>query len=689
MIIKDEKICEIDFEFNQTSEEKLQLVCCCLSADRIDEDYWLYDSKIERKQLAQRLETLAEEGYVFLAHNCVAEASAIYSLEEAYLDITKLKFVDTFLEYRCLSNHNHQFAYGKQYVDGKVKMTFPPKPKWEQTEKDKQTSFKQKHSLSEMVYKLLGEKIDTDRKNYMRDIIIADNKEEILANKEEILEYCLSDIQHLKPCYHKIKQYYLDNLPEQYAKNIDDIMLNRGKYSALTALMERWGYPVNIKAMKNFSAAVPSILFECQREINELFPDIKPFEFKKNESRYSWTQKKTRDWIRTHHPDKVDGWMLTDGGKSGNKDLSLSLDAFKRFFDFRHEYPKDNLGAQIVRFLTLKQNLNGFSTGSKSTKKTIWDYVGKDGRVRPYMNIFGAQSSRSQPSATSFLFLKSAWMRVLAEPPKGKALAGIDYGSEEFLLSALESKDKAMLEAYRSGDVYLYYAKSIGLVPKDGERKDYEKERDIAKPVVLAMSYLMSKYGLSKKLTMDTGKQVDEEDAQDYIDLFYETFYDLKLHQEEIVDNYELEGKLVLKDGWVVWGDNDNFRSITNVPIQGMGGVIMRKAVELAIEKGLKVVFTLHDALYIEYDLYDYDAIDELREAMFEAFIFYYEGDTKEQAKMIRMDAVTWSNEYQPGKIFTPEGMEVEVKQKYVDGRAKKEYEKFKKFFDDRDEDLI
>jgi hypothetical protein len=74
--------------------------------------------------------------------------------------------------------------------------------------------------------------------------------------------------------------------------------------------------------------------------------------------------------------------------------------------------------------------------------------VGSDNYSRPYMNHFGAQSSRTQPKSSGFLFLKSAWMRSLCQPPKGYAIGGIDYSSQEFLLGAVCSRDPKMIQAF-------------------------------------------------------------------------------------------------------------------------------------------------------------------------------------------------------------------------------------------------
>src|SRR5690606_11263730 len=130
----------------------------------------------------------------------------------------------------------------------------------------------------------------------------------------------------------------------------------------------------------------------------------------------------------------------------------------------------------------------GFSE-SNGERKGFWDSVGKDGRVRPYMHIYGAQSSRSQPAANGFMFLKPAWMRSLVEPAKGKFIAGVDYGQQEFFLSGLVSGDRSMIAAYLSGDPYMYGAKLAGAIPKNGTREQYKIERDLFKNTYLGILF--------------------------------------------------------------------------------------------------------------------------------------------------------------------------------------------------------
>lgn len=426
---------------------------------------------------------------------------------------------------------------------------------------------------------------------------------------------------------------------------------------------------------------------ECQRDINEQFPEIEPFKWNKRGSVFTWNQLATREWIAEKHHN--DFWLMTDGGKKGKPQLSLSLDAWEKHYAFKHDYPRGNFGAQMVRFLKLKQSLYGFSdTGGK--RKNFWDSVGSDGRVRPYMNIYGAQSSRSQPAASGFMFLKPAWMRALVQPKPGRFICGIDYGQQEFFLSGLESNDKNMIQAYLSGDPYLFGAKLAGVIPQNGTKDEYSTERDIFKNTYLGILYGMTKYGLSAKLTNDTGREYTPDDAQEQIDIFEDTFPDYVYWKQDITEAYERGEGIVLPDGWRMFTDNPNPRSVTNVPIQGFGACIMRRAIDFAVEKKCEPIFTLHDANYIEDDIKNISRIISLRDSMKDAFQYYYKNDPVKfkLAGNIKLDPKAWSPDFKKDSHITVGGWKVPVSDIYIDKRAINEYKRFSNYFDSRNLDL-
>ena len=697
----------IDTEYNRTTHPSVNPVCAVTyrldkkSKQSDKKRWWVHNNLYSQALLAKYLTENKED--TMLCYNAVAEGRFFISLG---LNPMEFKWIDLYIEYKYISNNNDEVAYGDQLVNGKVKKTKRPPPKWQRTEEDSKTAFKQTFSLSEATFKLTGEIRDSEHKDKMRDLIISDPESFTQQEREDILNYCDDDTVFLPQIWDKIKKHIekLHRAPLT-GKELQEIYL-RGEYSAATALMESWGYPINVEKTRNFSSSVGPLLEQAQREINKLFPNISPFVYNRKERRFSLNEKRVRDWIAANCD--VESWKKTDGYKDAKKKAtkespanpanytSLSLEAWERAFPFKHEYPEDNFGAQMVRYLKLKQSMNGFVPGGK---KNFWDAVGPDGNVRCFLNPYGTATSRNAVGSTSFLFLKPAWMRSLAEPPPGEAMGAFDYGSEEYLISALHAKCKPMIDSYASGDVYLAFAKMAGIVPQSATKESHKFERDLCKALVLSLSYLQTAKGLAEKLCAQTGKYFSEDQAQEYIDNFYEVYKELEESQQEAQELYADQGYLRLPCGWRVWGDCDNFRSTTNFPIQGRGGSILRRAIITAIKDyGLKPVVPLHDAVYIRYPSDDLGHMDRLHKAMREAFAYYF--DDKKSAALIKLDGFTWSKDFPPitynekgrpiyPEITTPGGLELSCGDLYLDERAVDEYKKFSKYFNYREEQSL
>ena len=647
----------LDSEFNATNERRLNVICFAIVSDLEKETYWL-ETPEEIQLFRFALTRYISYGYTFVSYNVESEASALLSLG---IDPLKMKWIDLYLEYIMLSNHNNDVSKGEQLIHGKIKRL--PNHGFEKGNK----------SLASSLFKLCGIKIDTDHKKKMRDLIISSPAFFSKEEKESILKYCLEDTLHLPLLLRQINAKNADLIPKEFRATFKQEAHWRAEYGIRTSKMVRHGYPVNVEWVKNLTENIPVVMRNVIEDINEQFPKIKPFKFDKKTTKYSMDTKAVRQWIGSsgHR-----GWEKTETGM-----FSLSLDAFKKFYNYSHDYPAGNFGAQMVRYFNMAQQLKGFTEPSGSKANTFWDYVGSDGMVRPYMNIYGAQSSRSQPSSTSFLFLKTGWVRSLCVAPEGYAVGAIDYSSQEFLLSAVCSRDAKMVDAYRSGDVYLAYAKGIGLVPKEGTKETHGKERDLCKATVLGLSYMMSEFGLSIDLSEKLGRHVSPEEAKVLVDSFYELFSNFSEWREKTISDYYAKKYLRLPDGFYIWKDNPNFRSVGNAGIQGFGAAIMRKAVQLAQDAGLNVIFTLHDALYIMFKSDDLESMDTLKRCMFEAFIFYFEDKSKEDARLIRMDGKVWSLDYQDGGMTTKNNFFVESQKYFVDKRSKKQYSQFSRYF--------
>lgn len=661
------KLLFIDFEFNKLKERNNNPICVSFLATSDEEDvegnYWLLDPE-EREEFIEEIKWYIEEDYTFVAFYAAAEARSLYSLG---IDPRHIKWVCLWIEYQMCLNHNHELSTGKHLIDGKVKYVPPPVPKWQRVEGDPSQIVAQ-NSLAACTYKLLGIDINLEHKDEMRDLIIQNDS---FTEKEQaaIMHYCLSDIKHLPEILRKIYATYTKKFRASDRKKLNDEIRLRGHYAACTAIMESEGYPIDYEATRNFSDSVRQILFEMQKEVSEEFPEVGPFLIDKKGVKYTQKKAPIQAWVKSqgHY-----NWMLTDTGE-----LSLGLPAFERHYSSKGD--QSNFGNRFVKYLRNKQSLYGFLVGKKG--KSLWDSVGSDQRVRPYFGIYRAQSSRSQPSATSYILLKSSWMRCLIKPPPGYTMIAIDYAQQEFLLAGLLSGDKKMLDAYESGDVYLYTGKLAGAIPWDGTKAEYPEQREKFKSTTLGIQYLMTKHGLSTKLSRDTGVPHSEEEAQDLIDLFNEAYPTFNEYREQVFDDYLDKGYVKLPCGWTMFGDNENKRSVCNMPLQGMGASIMRKGVELAMERGLKVVMTLHDALYIEAPtMKTARHLHSLAECMDEAFRFYFKGTPVEDRAHCRLDPTVWGPDWKDGQQIVFQNKPIKVYETYVDERGEQEYEKYKRY---------
>jgi len=485
--MKLENYCSIDYEFNTSNNATYNLVSVAMATSKGQVSFWLESDPKAKAQLKKWLLD-RRDTHIFLAYNWDAEGRSFISLG---LNPFKFKVIDIQACWKMLTNHNDKFSYGKQFIDGKFKKT--QRLPYGDEKNPKVNYSKPPVNLLGCTYKLLGKGSteDYEIKNNNRNLIIK-NTSWTEQQKEEILAYGLTDVTELYDMYKVImseltKLYGSTRSKGQILKD----MLLRGDTVARAAVIAAIGYPVDRESVVNFTNNIPSILKECQEDINsQLFhlPDgqVPLFKWNKKEERYSLNTKVIKYHIKASK--YFTKWPRTPTG-----DVQISLPAFEKFFSWRHDFPRGNLFAQFFRYLRINQSLNGFRPKSVTAKNknTFFSSYGSDDRAHPYLNAYGAQSSRYQPKATGFLHLKSAWMRGLVTPKQGRVICSIDYGSEEFLIAGLMAKDMNMLNAYKSGDVYLYFAKLAGAVPQDGTKAEYKESRDKFKSTCLARGTLV------------------------------------------------------------------------------------------------------------------------------------------------------------------------------------------------------
>ena len=139
--------------------------------------------------------------------------------------------------------------------------------------------------------------------------------------------------------------------------------------------------------------------------------------------------------------------------------------------------------------------------------KTLKVPVGPDERVRTEVRVCGTKTGRNTASTAEYPFNLAPWLRQLLRPTPGTALVSCDYAAEEFQIAAALSQDPVMLQAYRSGDPYVAFARHVGAIPPTGDKISHPEIRAKYKRTVLAASYGMTANGLAPWL------QVSEAEA--------------------------------------------------------------------------------------------------------------------------------------------------------------------------------
>ena len=374
--------------------------------------------------------------------------------------------------------------------------------------------------------------------------------EEMLA----LLDYCQTDVDALARLFVPMVSRGAVSLPHG---------LLRGRYMAAAAQIEWNGVPVDMELLKRFRENWAAI--QAELVADEPFGVYEGATFK--EARFA-------QWLRQ----RGIAWPTTPTGR-----LELRSSTFKNMV---LRYPELN------ELYELRETL-----GEMRLEKLA---VGKDGRNRCLLSAFRARTGRNQPSSAQFIYGPARWLRGLIKPPPGYGIAYIDWDQQEFGIAAALSDDEDMIQAYRSGDPYLAFAKQAGAVPEDATKESHKAAREQFKACALAVQYGMGAPSLAQRI----GQGVHR--AKQLLEIHRETFPIFWSWSDGVVTHAHLRGNLWTRFGWRIKypardaeGRQPNERSIRNFPMQANGAEMLRLACILATEHSVQVCAPVHDALLI------------------------------------------------------------------------------------------
>lgn len=571
----------IDFEYFYDDNRNIVPLCVAISDGEKTHGWWLLDVK-QKANFIATVNKYKSNG-LFIAHAIEpAEGRCFHMLG---LDPTEFNWRDTFIESVVINNTS------------KLK--------------------KPENNLVAVTEKYLKLKVDKANKDYCRDLIIT---RKYAGHEAEILDYCKSDVANLIKIADKLAtKYYsiyksgIQVIGSKVPFN-SDMLLNIGKVSAMYAVIGCRGIPLNdsyVNLLKDNSK-------ECLAQLQlDFAKQYNIYEEKKG--KITRKSDKVQQLLAEFALSKGIVWEKTDTGK-----LSTAEKVLKEWKGSGTFPDKLRTHGKTCRVLS-----SFCKTGEKNW---LSNYNPVENKICPSLFPYGTQTGRCAAKPKSgFIYTWGKLFRGLINPPEGYCLIEMDYGSQEVCISANWSKDEAMLDSYNTKDYYLAFMQKCGKFPSDlalpseEERsheiyKPYKQMRQLAKGCCLGLSYGMGEKKLAGSM------QCDVLTAREYKNSFEKVYskYKTKRYKlKEYVSN-KLGGTLLFPDGFMYQvipnGDSRSVNSLLNLPIQGLGSVILRKLVQLCFEQGLFLVATIHDAVVVMCKVEDKEKVaTELSKAMHDA----------------------------------------------------------------------
>jgi DNA polymerase-1 len=438
-----------------------------------------------------------------------------------------------------------------------------------------------------------------DEKGAMRDLILSGGPWST-SEQQDILHYCAADVRVTADLFRAM-------LPQlvQSTRTLGGVLL-RGRYTCAVARMEWNGIPIDVPTLNRLRDGWDDIKRDLIDDIDRQYGVYEGTTFVA--TRFAaYIEREGIPWPR-----------LPTGT------LALDDDTFR---ERAKSYPA------IAPLRELRHALGKMRLNSLA--------VGQDGRNRTGVMPFGSKTGRNQPSNARFVFGTSRWLRSLIQPAPGRALAYVDWVSQEIAIAAALSCDETLWEAYTSGDPYMAFAKQAGLVPPEATKATHKAERQRAKAIVLGVGYGMS----ADSMAVQAGLHIDE--ARDLLvrhKLTYRKFWAWAVQNQ----NAGLLGFILQTTfGWT-WqaglGTNVNPRSLLNWPMQANGAEMMRLACCDLTEQGIIVCCPVHDALLVEGPADDIDSVVGATRIAMERASELVLG--KGYIVKTDVDLVTWPNRY-------------------------------------------
>ena len=403
--------------------------------------------------------------------------------------------------------------------------------------------------------------ITFELKDFWRKSIIEKYPNYTDKEVEGIIDYNESDVIENEKLF--IAQLKVFESRSQNFKKIVSQATFHGCAMGVCAKIERNGIPINLKLHK---------------ELNDNFEKVKELEIKEINSVCDIYENGVLKQIKFEALLKREGifhsWPKTKTGKAATDDRTL--------------YRWQDVNEKIKLYRNAKFIIN--------SKKLRGVCIGKDGRSRASLNLFGQITGRTNVSTKLNPFGAPRRMRNLIGTDKRHYLLLADWKSQEAAIQAALSNDPEMIKAVKSGDPYIYTAIKVDAAPPGAKKKTHKKIREIYKQSFLAIAYKQTPFGLQGKLECSLSKAT-------FIHYQLETLYNKYFKWiNGLLAEVSLKGYLESIFGWCYYltsREKVNPRRLANWPLQTQGSEILRRAIIDLDNAGFEISMPVHDAVLV------------------------------------------------------------------------------------------
>ena len=399
---------------------------------------------------------------------------------------------------------------------------------------------------------------ESGHKEAMRNLCIENTKLEP-EDLKAVMAYCHDDVVETLKLFRKMLPTFTN-----WAQ-----VVNRGRFAEVESNVKELGIPVDVDAIAKLTEGLPRL----ERSAISRAIDA-GLDFWMPESGEVSQKGLAKYLVANRIP-----WDRTECGG-----LKTDRDTFKEAASAR---PIFQPAVDVLSIQKASHTFRGLAVGS-------------DGRHRYYPAPFAGSTGRSQPRRNVFSLPKA--FRSIIKPAEGMAIASLDWKSQEVGISAALSGDANLMKVFQADDPYLAAAMLCGMAPPHATKGSHARIRSMFKVGLLAWLYGAGEWTLGRQLG------VSQIEARDISKRFARTFPQYAAWTESMRHHGIMTGELETIHGWKRGCRFDPKRAdgsvnplaLSNFPVQGAGGDLMRMASVLTLRNGVDVVGTVHDAIVIE-----------------------------------------------------------------------------------------